>query len=235
MLPVNATGVTVPGVPPGTYVVSVVAHNAGLTSPESNQMAIAVGGPSAPTIPDEALYRVAITGRVRQSGGVTSTFAVSRYLAVTPPLDPLALGVANGPNPCDLAVMTDASPLVGVAGALSFGTNTGFCVIVGCNTSASRLDIAFVTADEAQGVVEAAVDGNVWGLPVARLGIFNIFNATSSVLAQVYQVLTGRVTASFGNGGQAVSGQIALGGASGFSVGNVTTLYEASFTGVRVR
>jgi hypothetical protein len=78
------------------------------------------------------------------------------------------------------------------------------------------------------------VDGNVFGLPTARLNIFNIFNIRSSVVAQIYHVLAGGALIQFSNGAQSVSGSILFGGSSGFSGPSVSTEYRATFTGVRV-
>lgn len=233
-VPLGGTSVTLTGVPPGTYYLRVAAVNAAGSGPYSNEVS-AVIQVAGSTIPSNASYRATITGRVLASGGVVSTFVRDAMLEVRPPLDPQALGVSNGPNPRDIGIVTDASPFVGVAGALAFGTNTGFCVLSGCSIGNSVLDTSFVTIDQARGEVRARVDGNVWGLPLARLDTFNIFNALSGPLAHVYQVLTGDLVVAFGAGGQTVTGQMQLGGASGFSVASVSTIYDATFSGVRVR
>jgi hypothetical protein len=231
---VAATAITLTDVPPGTYYFKVRAVNTAGTSGFSTEVAATVQG-SVSTIPQDASYRVTITGRILQQGALRSTFVRDATLHVVPPFDPQALGVSNGPNPRDVGLVTDASPLVGVVGALAFGTNTAFCALSGCNIANSRLDTSFVTIDSGRGEIFARVDGNVWGLPIARLSTFNIFNDESGPFAHVYQVLAGDLLVRFGNGGQSVTGALQLGGASGFNIGAVSTVYDATFSGVRVR
>jgi hypothetical protein len=194
------------------------------------------GGNSAPvggTIPQRAQYSIQITGRANQGGEPTSTFTLNATLVVVPTVDPRAIGVRNGPNPVDVAIITADSPLQGVAGALWFGTNTSFCSLIGCTTGASAIDTAVVMADARRGTVIITVDGDVFGQPTARLNVFNIFNIRTGLTAQIYHVLAGGITIQFTNGGQSVSGTIDLGGNSGFSGPAVTTEYSATFRGTR--
>lgn len=229
-----ATTVTA-NAPVGTpvFVRVIAVNNAGSAS--SNEISFALGAAAGGIIPQQALYRVQINGEVVQQGGVTSRFSVPAFVMIVPTIDPAAFGVSNGPNPIDVGIFTDPSPIVGVAGALYFGTNTSLCGVIGCNTRFSALDTTFVTVNPAQGSVNIVVDGNLFGLTAARLNIFNIFNARTSLLAQIYHVLTGQVVLQFGNGAQTVAGSLALGGSSGFSGPYVTTVYQATLTGVRVQ
>ena len=214
--------------------VRVVATNA-FASAASSQIDFMVGGAVAPIIPQQAVYRVEITGIALQAGGVSSTFSLPGHVVVAPPFDPRAIGVFNGPNPIDLGIFTDASPILGVAGALYFGSNTGFCRLIGCSTFASAIDTTFVAIDQRQGTVNVVVDGNVFGLNTARLSIFNIFNIRTSIVAQIYNVLAGGVALQFTNGGQGISGNIVLGGSSGFGGAAVTTEYRATVNGRRIQ
>ncbi len=50
-LPAGATTTSIPGIPPGTYYLRVLAQNAGGTSAASNEVAITVAAPSAPGAP----------------------------------------------------------------------------------------------------------------------------------------------------------------------------------------
>lgn len=50
-VPVAATGLVIPGVPPGTYYLRVVALNAGGSSAPSNEATLTVAGPTAPAAP----------------------------------------------------------------------------------------------------------------------------------------------------------------------------------------
>jgi hypothetical protein len=213
--------------------VRVVAQNA-VGSAASNQINFSLGGGTS-SIPQRAAYRVQIDGAILQSGGVTSTFSIGAALFVLPSIDPAAVGVRNGPNPVDIAIFTDSSPILGTAGALYFGTNTSFCQFIGCRLGLTAVDTSFVTVDPGQGLVNVVVDGNVFGLPTARLNTFNIFNARTSIVAQIYNIIAGQMALQFGAGGQTIRGAIALGGTSGFSTGFVTTVYQAQLSGVRVQ
>ena len=213
--------------------VRVVAVN-GAGAAASNEISFIIGAPAG-AIPQQALYRIQITGQVLQSGGITSQFSVGAFLMLVPTIDPLAIGVRNGPNPVDVGIFTDVSPIIGNAGALYFGTNTAFCAVIRCTTAASAIDTTFVAVNPAQGRVDITVDGNVFGLPAARLNIFNIFNARTSLVAQIYNILAGQIALQFGPGAQTVTGAIALGGSSGFTGPVVSTIYEATLTGVRVQ
>lgn len=189
--------------------------------------------PPGGAIPRQAQYSIQITGQANQAGGPVSTFTLNGALVIVPTVDPQAIGVRNGPNPVDVALITSASPVQGVAGALYFGTNTSFCSLVGCTTGASAIDTTAVTADATRGTVMITVDGDVFGQPTARLNVFNIFNVRTGVMAQIYNILAGGITIQFADGGQSVSGTIDLGGNSGFSGPAVTTEYRATFRGTR--
>jgi hypothetical protein len=175
-----------------------------------------------------ALYAITITDGV--------SFSVPASLVTFGTINP-APEIDNGVNPIDVAIITDgnvANPLVGVAGALWFGTNTSFCVLVNCTIGASGIDIAFVQVDTVSGQVLITVDGNVFGLPAARLNTFNIYNVTSGVTAQIHNVLGGEVFIQFSSDGQSVSGRIALLGSSGFGGPTPTSQYVADFSGTLI-
>jgi hypothetical protein len=175
-----------------------------------------------------AQYAIMITDGV--------SFSVPATLETFVTINP-APEIDNGVNPIDVAIITDgniASPLVGVAGALWFGTNTSLCVLVSCTIGASGIDIAFVQVDAAARQVLITVDGNVFGLPAARLNTFNIYNVTSGVTAQIHNVLAGEVFIQFSNDDQSVSGTIALLGSSGFGGPTPTSQYVANFSGTLI-
>lgn len=50
-LPASATSTGIPGIPPGTYYVRVLAQNAGGTSAATNEVPLTIAGPSAPGAP----------------------------------------------------------------------------------------------------------------------------------------------------------------------------------------
>lgn len=175
-----------------------------------------------------AQYAITITDGATFS--VPATLVVFRTINPTPEID-------NGVNPIDVAIITDnnvASPLVGATGALWFGTNTSFCVLVNCTIGASAIDTAYVQFDPTRGQVLITVDGNIFGLPAARLNTFNIYNVTSGIAAQVHNVLAGQVFIQFSNAGQTVAGTINLYGSSGFAGPNLTSQYVANFSGTYI-
>jgi hypothetical protein len=163
----------------------------------------------------------------------STAFIQEADIVIVPTIDPTD-ALNNGVNPIDIGIFTTTSPIIGNAGALYFGTNTSLSSLVGSNQGASALDITFVTVNNSVGQIGIQIDGNAFGLPSARLGTFNIFNLTDGVTAQIHNVLAGTVSLQLSNGGQSIQGTIQLGGSSGFSGGNVTSLYSATFTGTRV-
>lgn len=176
-------------------------------------------------------YSVTISGNVHVGSGKTifsqkSTVYLRRTIDTT--------NVANnGINPVDVGIKTAASPLSGSAGALWFATNTSLSAEIGSSAviASSKVDVAYVSING--GKVTANVDGNAMGLPSARINYLNVFNAKSGLTAQIYNVLSGRVTASVTSKGKSISGTIDLTGSSGFSSGAATTRYVATFSGKR--
>ena len=59
-LPAGSTTTALPGIPPGTYYLRVLAQNAGGSSASSNEVAITVAAPSAPGAP--TLNAPSVTG-----------------------------------------------------------------------------------------------------------------------------------------------------------------------------
>ncbi len=68
--------------------------------------------------------------------------------------------------------------------------------------------------DQAKKSVNIQLDGNITGLPRARLNVLNIYNLTSGVTAQIHNILDGTIDISFD--GENIQGAIDLGGCSGF-------------------
>lgn len=196
-----------------------------------------IGGGNAAAI-DLGTYRIVISGQVTFSGLPASPpFNRSATLVVTPTIDPLdpSLSTNNGVNPVDIGIFTDDSPIIGFAGALYFGTNTSLSSLVGSSIGASAIDVAFVEVDQSAGRVIAAIDGDVFGLPNARLNTFNIFNARDSITTQIQSVLAGTVILEFSDNGNTIAGSITIGGSSGFGGVGITTEYTATFSGTRVQ
>ena len=183
-------------------------------------------------IPSPAIYAITLHGVVGAGSGRTP-FTQSALLVLVPTVDPTA-ATGNGVNPVVVGIKTASSPILGVAGALWFGTNLAVSAVIGSSPAvgASAIDVAFVAA--AGNRVGVTLDGNVFGLPLARVNYLNIFNVQTSILAQIHNVLSGRLLVlDVTQGGAAVQGSIGLGGSSGFDGPTVTSLYAAHFTGVR--
>lgn len=182
-----------------------------------------------PSVPRNALYNIVLSGQASFSGVPGQSFQVPGVLVLRPTNSEPQLD--NGVNPVEVGIFTNASPIVGAAGALYFGTNTALSREVGFRQGEIGIDIAFV---EVRGQrVRVTVDGNAFGLPAARLGTFNIYNLTSGVTAQIHNVLAGTIDVQFNDGAQTVNGTIQIGGSSGFGGPTVTSEYTASFTGTR--
>lgn len=106
-LPVSPTAVSIPGVPPGTYYIRLVAQNAGGTSGPSNEVTLTVAGASAPGAPTLSASATGSTVNVSWtagSGGAPTSYTLSA--AVTPggapvatvPLGGTSVSFANVPS-----------------------------------------------------------------------------------------------------------------------------------------
>jgi hypothetical protein len=195
--------------------------------------------PSPPPVTLPAIYAIRITGEgasVDFAGRLTpygEPFVIDAALIVSGPLDTQAL-TRNGVNAVDIGIKTTTSPIVGRAGALWFGTNTSMSALIGTSPAIgpSNIDVAVVTYDSATRTVTAQLDGNVFGSPFARVNYLNIYNLRSSIVAQIHNAFAGGMTLTFAPDGRSVTGQINLGGSSGFGGPNVSSAYVATFAGV---
>lgn len=90
-LPVSPNSVSIPGVPPGTYYIRLVAQNAGGTSGPSNEVTLTVAGASAPGAPTLSASATGSTVNVSWtagSGGAPTSYTLNA--AVTPGGAPVA-------------------------------------------------------------------------------------------------------------------------------------------------
>lgn len=204
---------------------------------ENDQVAGDIGGGDGDQISGDvgsivtSTYRIVINGQ-----GLPSAvpFSLEADLIFTVTLD-LTAATNNGINPVDVAIFTTASPIIGTAGALYFGTNTSLSALRGSNLGASNIDIAFVEVTPDNTGIVITVDGNVFGLPNARLNTFNIYNITTDIItAQIHNILAGTIQIQLSPDGQSVGGTIALGGSSGFAGPGITSEYQATFSGTRI-
>lgn len=106
-LPVSPTSFSIPGIPPGTYYIRLVAQNAGGTSSPSNEVTLTVAGasaPGAPTLSASASGRTVNVSWTPGSGGTPTGYTLSA--AVTPggapvatvPLGGTSVAFANVPS-----------------------------------------------------------------------------------------------------------------------------------------
>ncbi len=182
---------------------------------------------SSSNIPVNSTYNIVVTGQ----GNFGPPFQQSASLFIVPTI---ADGTQqNGVNPVDVAIFTNQSPIVGAAGALYFATNTSLTSLIGSNLGASAIDVAFVQVNQANRSVSIQIDGNVFGIPAARLNTLNIYNLTTGLFAQIHNILAG--TVNFNLNGDQVQGTIELGGSSGFQGPSISSLYVANFRGTRSR
>lgn len=130
-------------------------------------------------------------------------------------------------NPLDFGLFTEVSPIVGQAGALWFATNTAFCELVNCSVSGIA-DLATVQAQRVEQGIEAVALANTG---TTGYGTLNIYNLTSGVAAQVHHVMGGGVHFILDEEQEAIFGEIALDGSSGFGGPGVTSRYTAQFSG----
>jgi hypothetical protein len=189
------------------------------------------GIPPGGSIPLNSQYEIKIVGNTTP-GGAISTVA---DLVVRPTVAQGPTPSINGVNPVDVGIFTRSSPVEGNAGALWFGTNTSLASFKGSNLGVANIDLAFVDVKQNDGTVAMTVDGNAFSLPGARIATLNIYNVTTGSPAQVHNILTGTVNIRFLNGGQNITGEITLAGTPGFSGPAVSSNYQATFTGTRVK
>lgn len=106
-LPASQAGVVVPGVPPGTYYVRVVAQNAGGTSAPTNEAILTVSGPQAPGAP--TLSQPTGAGNTLNlawtpgGGGLPTSYMLTALttggaVLASVPLSGTAVSFANVPN-----------------------------------------------------------------------------------------------------------------------------------------
>jgi hypothetical protein len=81
------------------------------------------------------------------------------------------------------------------------------------------------------GHLDVRLDGDALAQPTARINYLNIYNVTTSVVAQVHNVLAGTLVTDISARG--ISGEIRLQGSSGFDGPGISSYYTATFTGPR--
>jgi hypothetical protein len=180
------------------------------------------------------VYQITINGITTFSGVAGGPlFSHTAFLVLTAPFNP-APETNNGVNALDVGIFTiTGNPFLGVAGALYFATNTSLSeAVIGTSTAGSNLDLAFVTWAPTTSELFVALDGDSSGLPHARFGVLNIYNSTTSVTAQIHNILTGTVLLQFSNNFSNVAGNILFGGSSGFGGPFVSSEYRAAFSGL---
>jgi hypothetical protein len=177
------------------------------------------------TVP--AAYRVSVDGQVSEGSKVIS-FTVGGWVLVTAPYDDIGAS-QNDVNLVDIGVKTDTSPIVGVSGALWFGTNTSIM---------ADLDLPVIVTAADVDIVTERVDGDVVYADVitslAPINTLNIYDVDSGqAVAQVNNVLTGTVSLRFNADGSAITGRVDLGGTSGQGGPTVSSEYHAALSGTR--
>lgn len=177
-------------------------------------------------------YRVVLAGATPRGG-----FRREGLLLVEPPLDTSGINFDNGINARDVGLISGNPPAVPEVGAIWYATNTGVYSRMGLGASVSQdlalLDTAYVTADEAGGLLNVVVDGQFWGLPAARSSQLNCFTPGAGLLASIYQIIQGGMTLRFSEDATAVAGTIDFVGNGYIEPGS--SRYVASLEGAVVR
>lgn len=140
----------------------------------------------------------------------------------------------NGVNHADIGLFS-GSPLVGQAGAIWFTSNTAMCRYgnTGCSTAASALDLVTTAWDPQKRILTIRPDGRFFGNAAAGnalVGMLNIFNAKTSVAAQIYRIIGGSMSIQFSADFRSVAGVINITGTS-FYGGSTGTPYTVQFSG----
>jgi hypothetical protein len=210
-----------------------IARAAGGTDPPVTRgfaPQVGVLGASQVELTVPAAYRVEIQGEVSE-GSKRIPFDVGGWVLVTAPYDAIG-GSNNDVNLIDIGVKTDTSPLVGVSGALWFGTNTS---IMG------DLDLGVIPNGGSVDIVSERVEDDVVYAdvimelsPVNTLNLFNVDTADANGGgAQINNVLTGTVSIRFAADGSSIAGRVDVGGTSGMGGPTVSSEYHAALAGSR--
>lgn len=195
-----------------------------------------IPGQPSPDVVGGVLVPAQFTGDLVGETGVGSgsrPFRQRALLVIARGLDPTA-ATGNGVNPVDVGLKTESSPILGVTGALWFGSNVSLSAVLSTSGRLvpANVDVAFVTA--ANGAIGVTLDGNVFGTPFARVNYLNMYNVETSLVAQIHNVLAGTVTATVAPDQQTVTAEFRLAGTSGFTGPTPTSHYTGVFTGTRV-
>ena len=98
--------------------------------------------------------------------------------------------------------------------------------VIPTTTQGSGIDLTLVAWEPTTQVLSVTVDDTR-----TRLGVLDIFNATTGVTAQSHNVLAGMVELPFSPNFATVGGTILLGSSSGFAGPGASSEYQAQFSG----
>ncbi len=180
------------------------------------------------TVP--AAYRVEIQGEVSE-GSLTIPFEVGGWVLVTAPYDAVG-GSNNDVNVIDIGVKTDTSPLVGISGALWFGTNTSIMADLDLGVIPNGGSVDIVSERVEEDVIYADVIMEL--SPINTMNLYNVDTADEhGAGAQLNNILVGTVSIRFAPDGSAIAGRIDVGGTSGTGGPTVSSEYHAALSGSR--
>lgn len=204
-------------------------------SAEGNSAASILGSPST----KEPNLRGALSYYKIQMSGSTFNgqypFSRSACLILSPTIKAAGgVNFNNGQNNADIGLFS-GNPTLGQAGAIWYTSNTAMCSYgnTGCRTGASALDLVTTTWDAKNRIFTIRPDGRFFGNAAAGnslVGMLNIFNARSSVTAQIYRVISGEMVIQFSADFKTVAGVIKFNGTSFFGGGGAVP-YQAKFSG----
>lgn len=202
---------------------------------EGNPAASILGAPST----KEPSLRGALSYYKIQMSGSTFNgqypFSRSACLILSPTIKAAGgVNYNNGINNADIGLFS-GSPIIGQAGAIWYTSNTAMCSYgnTGCSTGASALDLVTTTWDSKNRILTIKPDGRFFGNAAAGnslVGMLNIFNAKSSVTAQIYRIISGEMAIQFSADFKKVAGVIKFNGTSFFGGGGAVP-YQAKFSG----
>ncbi len=211
-----------------------IARAAGDTDPPTTHgvapLAMALDASSRVELSVPAAYRVEIQGEVSE-GSRTVPFEVGGWVLVTAPYDAIG-GSNNDINVVDIGVKTDTSPLVGISGALWFGTNTSIMADLNLGVIPNAASVDIVSERVEEDVLYADVIMEL--SPINTLNLYNVDTADANGAgAQLNNILVGTVSIRFAPDGSAIAGRIDVGGTSGMGGPTVSSEYHADLSGAR--
>lgn len=157
-----------------------------------------------------------------QGNAMGYAFQRNGFLIATAPIDRVA--TQNGINALDFWLASGNPGATPESGSIWFATNRAYYSLIGDANAGSQLDLAYVNYDSQSATFDIRPDPSI-----AAASTFNLFNAQSGLLADMYLIREGQMLVQFQNDWNTVVGQANLVGTEHLYYSNVP--YNVTITG----